>query len=131
MFNEKLFVSEELVVKMPIVRLWTTELSAHVLQTSLVMIFFNFSCFLLKKTIPVSLVELDTITHWIDVNPLFFAGDPYTRCYTECTRHGDCASNKVRDGLFDASNWSVVSNQSLVSVEKGLIPWLGMCQTKV
>lgn len=27
--------------------------------------------------------------------PPDFLGDPYTRCYTECTRHNDCATNKA------------------------------------
>lgn len=27
--------------------------------------------------------------------PPDFLGDPYTRCYTECTRHADCAGNKA------------------------------------
>merc|ERR1712227_1113614 len=27
--------------------------------------------------------------------PPDFLGDPYTRCYTECTRHDDCAGNKA------------------------------------
>merc|ERR1712106_1127364 len=26
--------------------------------------------------------------------PPDFLGDPFTRCYTECTRHNDCASDK-------------------------------------
>ncbi|XP_076030521.1 uncharacterized protein LOC143018869 isoform X2 [Oratosquilla oratoria] len=27
--------------------------------------------------------------------PEFYLGDPYTRCYPECTRHEDCQSNKA------------------------------------
>ncbi len=32
--------------------------------------------------------------------PEDFLGDPYSRCYTECTRHQDCSSTQVRL-LFD------------------------------